>query len=148
MPSERATVGWAIVIGVIFIFIIAWMPKPLRPPQVALVVEGVPHYGGLRNYDWESAGRGGGGHYTFKVPEIIHIQNGSEVSIRGSWDRNLVEISCVRLNISGVPCFIEGQKENTFTINLPDGAYELYVTTKWESNLLERVRYEYHITVT
>jgi len=126
---------------------IAFMDYSLgsTPPQVALIVDGKPHYGALRTYDWESAGGGGGNQWIGKIPEVINIQNGSEISVRASWDRRFVELSCVKLEDN--TCIVYQQKNNIFTINLEQGQHRLYVTTIWAGRLHEQVVFEYQVNV-
>jgi hypothetical protein len=147
VPSERSAVIGGIIAGMFFVAVLAITSYSLesQPPKVVLVVDGIPHYGALRNYDWESASGGGGSHYVGKIPETAIIRNGSAVCISSSWDRQLVEISCVKIKDS--TCFVYKQRNSQFEINAPPGENNLDVMSAWKGKLSERVSYEYLIKV-
>jgi hypothetical protein len=69
---DRAKRGAAVIGGIIagmfFVAVLAITSYSLesQPPKVAPVVDGIPHYGALRSYDWASASGGGGSHYIGK----------------------------------------------------------------------------------
>lgn len=148
MPSERATVIAAIIIGILFMSIISLMDSRLsvRPPNVALLIDGKPHYGSLRTYSWSGGGGGGGAHYIPSASEVIEIESQTKVSLGGPLDREFAGIWFVRTDPEA-SFYLENLQDNEFVIDLPPGEYWLSVASRWEGRYNEAVFYEYRINV-